>query len=115
MKPPEEDPIEVDWKSADQKITINVGDIFMCRFHRHGSVGEDAEFEIGSTDIIIHEDTRTDYVHPENMKKPGWTGGDAERGHWLFRAIAPGTTSLIIRVLFRFSVESEHHVTVEVQ
>ncbi|MHA1906764.1 MAG: hypothetical protein ACW98Y_05695 [Candidatus Thorarchaeota archaeon] len=115
MKPPKEEPIEVDWKSDNPKVTLEVGEVFMCRFHRHGSVGEDAEFEIGLTDIIVHDDTNTEYVHPEHMKKPGWTGGDSERGQWLFRAISPGTTTLTIRVLFRFDVESEHQVTIEVK
>lgn len=115
MKPPKDEIKEVDWKVADQKVSLAVGEVFMCRFHRHGSVGEDAEFEIGSTDILVHDDTKTEYVHPEHMKKPGWTGGDSERGQWLFRAIAPGTTTLTVRILFRFKVESEHHITVEVK
>ncbi len=115
MKPPKEEPIEVDWKTPNQKVTLDVGDVFMCKFHRLGSVGEDAEFEIGSTEIIVHEDTNTEYVHPEHMKKPGWTGGDSQRGQWLFRAVASGSTTLTIRVLFRFDVESEHQLAVEVK
>ena len=115
MKPPKEEIKEVDWKVADQKVSLAVGEVFMCRFHRHGSVGEDAEFEIGSTDIIVHDDTKAEYIHPEHMKKPGWTGGDSERGQWLFRAIALGTTTLTVRVMFRFKVESEHQLTIEVK
>jgi hypothetical protein len=115
LKPPSKEPIEIDWKVPNQNITLGIGDCVMCRFHRHGSVGEDAEFEIGSTDIIVHDDTHTEYVHPEHMKKPEWTGGDAERGQWIFRAIGIGKTTLTIRVLFRFDVESEHQVSIVVK
>ncbi|MFW9910456.1 MAG: hypothetical protein ACFFEF_18010 [Candidatus Thorarchaeota archaeon] len=113
MKPRKEEIRELDWKS-ENSMKIKTGEVFRCGFHRHGSVGEDAEFEIEDLTILSHEDTQTEYLHPENLKKPGWTGGDAERGYWLFRGITPGQTSLIIRVLFRFDVESEHIIKVEV-
>jgi hypothetical protein len=115
MKPPKSEPIVVEWKANDPEVSLEVGDVFMCKFHRHGSVGEDAEFEIGSTEIIVHEDTKAEYVHPEHMKKPRWTGGDAERCKWLFRAVASGSTTLTVRVLFRFDVESEHKVAINVK
>lgn len=114
MKPPEDEVTEVDWKTENPSVTLTVGQVFRCPFHRHGSVGEDAEFEIGDTDIVVHDDTHSEYIHPENMKKPGWTGGDSERGYWQFRAVGNGSTTLTIRVLFRFDVESEHVVSVTV-
>ncbi len=112
MKPPSEEVIEIDWKTENPLAELNVGDIIRCRFHRHGSVGEDAEFEIGDTSIIMQEDTKAEYVHPEHMKKPGWTGGDAERVYWDFKAVGRGETTLTVKVLFRFDVESEHPVKV---
>jgi len=114
MKPPQERIFEIDWKSADAPTEIGVGDIVRCRFHRHGSVGEDAEFEIANDSILVHEDTKAEYVNPEHMKKAGWTGGDAERVYWDFRATARGETTLTIRILFRFDVESEHVVRIRV-
>ena len=94
MKPPKDEIIDVEWKAENPSVQISVGDTFRCRFHRHGSVGEDAEFEIDDTSIISHADTTSEYTHPEHMKKPGWTGGDAERCYWYFKAIAPGETTL---------------------
>ncbi|MFW9932933.1 MAG: hypothetical protein ACFFDR_09785 [Candidatus Thorarchaeota archaeon] len=115
MKPPTDEIIEVDWKAENPKVTLALGETFRCRFHRHGSVGEDAEFEIGDTSIIAHEDTKAEYTHPEHMKKPDWTGGDAERAYWDFKAVGKGETILTVKVLFRFDVESEHSVKVIVR
>lgn len=114
MKPPREEQIVLDWKN-ESRISLNVGDILLCKFHRHGSVGEDAEFDISDTDIIRHEDTETKYLHPEKMKQPGWTGGDAESGVWSFKAIKQGKTTLVVKVLFRFDVESEHPIEIVVE
>ena len=115
MKPKSDKPEEIDWKQENVSVEFQVGDNFTCKFHRHGSVGEDAEFEIEDTSIISHEKTDTEYLHPEHMKKPGWTGGDAERGYWFFQALKKGKTKLTVKVLFRFKVESEHVVDIEVR
>ncbi|MHA1882116.1 MAG: hypothetical protein ACTSUO_03635 [Candidatus Thorarchaeota archaeon] len=113
MKPPKEEHVVLDWKN-ESRLSLSVGDMFLCKFHRHGSVGEDAEFEISDTDIVVHEDTEMKYLHPEKMKRPGWTGGDAESGKWVFKALKPGKTTLIIKILFRFDVESEHPIEIVV-
>lgn len=110
MKPPS-DGIEVKCKGRESSITLLVGREFWVGFSRHGSVGEDAEFEITDSSVITHEKTETEYLYPDRMK-PGWTGGDAERGRWFFKVIAPGTTALIIRTLFRFDVESECRIDI---
>ncbi len=107
MEPPSDEPREIECKGNNSTITITVGETVWHGFHRHGSVGEDAEFEIGDTEVLKHVDTVTEYLHPEHMKKPGWTGGDAERGKWFFKAITPGTTKFTVRIMFRFDVESE--------
>ena len=110
MKLPKSEGVtEIDWKVKTTTIELNAGSRFSFKFHRHGSVGEDAEFEIEDTTVITHEKTETEYLHPERMK-PGWTGGDAERGLWFFRVLKSGVTSITVRVLFRFDVESEHKV-----
>jgi hypothetical protein len=96
-----------------KSYTFKIGDIFYYQFHRHGSVGEDAEFEINDDKIIEHVETKTEYLHPERLK-PGWTGGDAERGHWFFKAIRKGKVILVIRELFRFEVESECTISINV-
>jgi hypothetical protein len=114
MKPPEDEIIRVECKGEDSVLKLSVGDEFYYQFHRHGSVGEDAEFVIEDDSIISHTNTETEYLHPENMK-PGWTGGDAERGKWFFKALKAGGTTLRINVLFRFEVESSCTITVIVE
>ncbi len=112
MKPEKDEPFRIECKETGP-IEVKVDDVFYYGFHRHGSVGEDAEFEIGDKTIISHESTEAEYLHPERMK-PGWTGGDAERCKWLFKALKPGTTTIIVRVLFRFEVESECTMQIKV-
>ncbi|MFW9767271.1 MAG: hypothetical protein ACFFF9_13475 [Candidatus Thorarchaeota archaeon] len=106
MKPPKEFR-EIKCESEDSVERLTVGEIVCYRFSRHGSVGEDAEFEIENEEVIAHERTETEYIHIEKMKKPEWTGGDAERGIWFFKALRPGSTRLTVRILLRFEVESE--------
>jgi len=115
MKPPEDEIIRVECKGEDSVLKLSVGDEFYYQFHRHGSVGEDAEFAIEDDSIISHTNTETEYLHPENMKKPGWTGGDAERGKWFFKALKDGGTTLKINTLFRFEVESSCTITIIVE
>lgn len=106
MKPPKDDILKVECTEENTVLKLSIGDEFYYQFHRHGSVGEDAEFKISDDSIIKHTDTQTEYLHPENMKKPGWTGGDAERGKWFFKALKQGETTLTINILFRFEIES---------
>jgi hypothetical protein len=115
MKPEREDIARILCTGDDSVLTFSVGDKFYYQFHRHGSVGEDAQFTIGDSSIISHEGTETEYLHPENMKKPGWTGGDAERGKWLFKARKAGTTTIVIEELFRFEIESRCAINIVVE
>jgi len=113
MKPPNSEPVEVSWKVENPAVTIPVGSIFYFNFHRHGSVGEDATFEIVDEDIVEHMKTDVHYKHPERMK-PGWTGGDAELGKWYFKAIKQGNAKIVVQELFRFEVEDTYVVDVTV-
>ena len=115
MKPPKEEILKVQCKDDDTVLKLSVGDEFYYQFHRHGSVGEDAEFMIEDDSIITHMKTETEYLHPEHMKKPGWTGGDAERGKWFFKALKAGTTTLKVNILFRFEIESSCTITIVVE
>ncbi len=95
------------------QVTVEVGEVFYCEFSRHGSVGEDAEFEIDDTTVFTHERTETEYLYPERMK-PGWTGGDAERGKWYFKAHRPGKATLTVRTMFRFEVQDVCRIEITV-
>ena len=114
MRPPEEIR-EIKCDDEDSVERLSVGEVVWYAFSRHGSVGEDAEFEIENDEVLGHERTKTEYIHIEKMKKPEWTGGDAERGKWYFKALRPGSTKLTVRILFRFEVESECTVKIVVE
>lgn len=115
MKPPEEETREIKCEGKDSVERLSVGEVVYFAFHRHGSVGEDAEFEIDNGEVLSHEGSETEYINIEKMKKPEWTSGDAERGKWFFRAIRPGTARLTVRTLLRFKTESECTVKMVVE
>lgn len=115
MKPENDEIRRIRCEDENSVERLSVGEQFYYRFHRHGSVGEDAEFEIENDEVLSHESSETEYIHIEKMKKPEWTGGDAERGKWFFKALRPGTARLTVRVLFRFEVESECTVKIVVE
>ena len=106
MKPPTSEVRRIECSGDNSIVTLPVGQEFYYQFHRHGSVGEDAEFVIGDDAVVSYLRTESEYLHPENLKKPGWTGGDAERVKWFFKAQKQGTTALTINILFRFDIES---------
>jgi hypothetical protein len=113
LKPPQEEPRRIGCTEGSEPVNLSLGEEFYVQFHRHGSVGEDAEFEIEDESVVTYLVTETEYLHPERLK-PGWTGGDAERGRWFFRACGRGETALVIRTLFRFEVESTCTICVHV-
>ncbi len=115
MESSEEEFREIKCEGDDSVERLSVDEVVYYAFHRHGSVGEDAEFEIENDEVISHERTETEYIHIEKMKKPEWTGGDAERGKWFFKALRPGSTKLTVRVMFRFEVESECTIKIVVE
>ncbi|TFG34103.1 hypothetical protein EU527_04865 [Candidatus Thorarchaeota archaeon] len=115
MKPPKDEVQRVECSGERSSVTLAVEEEFYYQFHRHGSVGEDAEYIIGDESIISYLRTEAEYLHPEHMKKPGWTGGDAERVKWFFKALKKGTTTLTINILFRFDVESSCVLTIIVE
>ncbi len=98
----------------DDRIEVSLGETFAIGFHRHGSVGEDAEFEIADVNIVEFVREEAEYLHPERLGS-GITGGDAERCKWLFLAKQKGQTDIIVRELFRFEVEREVSISVIVE
>ena len=115
MKAPEEGIRQIKCEEEGSVERLSVGDVVYYAFSRHDSVGEDAEFEIENNEVLSHERSETEYIHIEKMKKPEWTGGDAERGKWFFKACRSGTSRLTVRKLFRFEVESECTVKIVVE
>ena len=115
MKPENDEIRQIRCEDENSVERLSVGETVYYSFHRHGSVGEDAEFEIENDEVLTHESSETEYIHIEKMKKPEWTGGDAERGKWFFKALRPGTARLTVRILFRFEIESECTVKIVVE
>ncbi len=97
--------------TEDSSIEVIVGEEFAIGYHRHGSVGIDAEFEISDENIVEFVRSEAEYLYPQRLK-PGITGGDAERCKWFFRAKQAGRTEIIVRDLYRFKVEKETPITV---
>lgn len=93
--------------------SFKLGATFFYEFLRHGSVGIEVEFEIANTGVVSLVNTEEEYLHPERMK-PGWTGGDSQRGRWFFRADKKGNTTILIRNLFRGRLESECRIDIAV-
>ena len=112
---PENDIKEVECRKSGDEVTLGIDDTFFFEFHRHVSVGEEMAFEIGDESVLSHLRTETEYIHPEKMKYPEWTGGDAEKGKWFFKTIGAGTTTLEVSKIFRGTLESKCTVTIVVE
>jgi hypothetical protein len=103
---PEKEAKKIECRIDGDVVKLGVDETIFFEFHRHGSVGENMEFEIGNDSILSHLRTETEYIHPEKMKYPGWTGGDAEKGTWFFKTVGTGTTTLAVKKIFRGTLES---------
>ena len=77
MKPENDEVKRIKCSKDGDAVTLGVNETVSYEFFRHGSVGENMEFEIGDESVLRHLRTETEYLHPEKMKYPGWTGGDA--------------------------------------
>ncbi|RDE17958.1 MAG: hypothetical protein C4K49_00265 [Candidatus Thorarchaeota archaeon] len=104
---------KIECSEGGSSYSLRAGDLFYYEFYRHESVGKEVEFQIGDDGLISQVDTYKEYVHPERMK-PGWTGGDLQKGQWFFRADKSGTSSIIIRNMFRGRLESECRIEIVV-
>lgn len=115
MKPDEKEVRRIECRRDGDAVRIRLDTIVSFQFHRHGSVGENMEFEIEDESILKHIRTETEYLHPEKMKYPGWTSGDAEKGTWFFETVAVGTTTLTVSKIFRGTLESKCTVEIIVE
>jgi hypothetical protein len=107
VKPDKKDIRRIECREDGDVVKVGMGEIVSFEFHRHGSVGEDMGFEIGNESILKHLRTETEYLYPEKMKYPGWTGGDAEKGAWFFKGVGAGNTTLAVSKIFRGTLESK--------
>lgn len=115
MKPDEKEAKRIECRKDGDVVKLGKDELVSFEFYRHGSVGENMEFEIGDESILKHLRTETKYLHPEKMKYPGWTGGDAEKGTWYFETVGTGTTTLGVSKVFRGTLESKCTVKIIVE
>ncbi|MFW9976072.1 MAG: hypothetical protein ACFFDQ_12450 [Candidatus Thorarchaeota archaeon] len=115
MKPDKKEVQKIECRRDGDAVRIGLYTMVSFEFHRHGSVGENMEFEIEDESILRFVRTETEYLHPEKMKYPGWTGGDAEKGIWFFEAVGIGTTTLTVSKIFRGTLESTCTVEIVVE
>lgn len=101
--------------SGIDAITVEIGTKLQHSCALHGSVGITAEYSLSDTSILKFLGTDIEYLTPENMKKPGWKGGDKARGHYFFEAVKQGITTLSIIRIFRGRPEKSHEVTITVR
>ena len=114
MKPEEKEARRIECRKDGDVVKLGKDELVSFEFFRHGSVGENMEFEIGDESILKHLRTETEYIHPEKMKYHDWTGGDAEKGLWFFETVGTGKTSLIVKKIFRGTLESTCSVQIVV-
>ena len=107
MKPDEKESRRVECQRDGEVVNLSKGEVISVEFFRHESVGENTEFTISNESVLKHLRTETEYIHPERMKYPGWTGGDAEKGLWFFEAVETGKTTLSINKILRGIIESK--------
>jgi hypothetical protein len=115
MKSDEKATKRIECRKDGDVVKLAVNELVSFQFFRHGSVGENMEFELGDESILKHLSTETQYLHPEKMKYPGWTGGDAEKGTWFFETVGTGTTTLTVSKIFRGTLESKCTVKIVVE
>lgn len=115
MKPDEKEAKRIECQKDGDVVKLGKDELVSFEFYRHGSVGENMEFEIGNESILKHLRTETEYLHPEKMKYPGWTGGDAEKGTWYFETVGTGATTLAVSKIFRGTLESKCTVKIVVE
>ena len=114
MKPDEKEIRKIECQRDGEVIKLTKNELISVEFFRHNSVGEDMEFAISNDSILKHLGTETEYIHPEKMKYPEWTGGDAEKGLWFFEVLGTGKTTLTISKILRGTLESKCDIKIVV-
>ena len=114
MKPDKKEIRRIECQRDGEVVNLSKGEMISVEFFRHESVGENMEFAISNESILKHLGTETEYIHPEKMKYPEWTGGDAERGTWFFEVAETGKTTLTISKILRGTLESKCDIKIVV-
>jgi hypothetical protein len=95
-------------------VEVAVGDLLTFTFEQHASVGRYAEWDLGDAAIVAFVRQDTLFKNPDNVAA-GMTGADAASATFWFRAVAPGTTTLTLRNMFRGQPENTIDVNVTVR
>jgi len=111
-KPVEGGPVSL--SQFETTLTVATGTELRYSFKSHASVGFGAKYEVGDPAVLEYVRTDMDYEQSE-AEREGKTGADAATGTFVFKAIAPGSTTLKVTEAFRGDpqLEVEYAITVE--
>ncbi|MEQ8175851.1 MAG: hypothetical protein ABRQ26_12360 [Syntrophomonadaceae bacterium] len=99
--------------TGQTQVTLKVNKLAVYQFYSYSSVGYSSKYEISDNSIVSCIDSKTDYKHPEAMK-PGSSGGDEATGTFVFKALKPGKTTIVIKDLYRGNVKNENKIEITV-
>lgn len=116
-EPSAEQPAEggpVSLSHVETTLTVATGTELRYSFKSHASVGLGAKYEVGDPAVLEYVRTDMDYEQSE-AEREGKTGADAATGTFVFKAIAPGSSTLKVSEVFRGDpqLELEYAITVE--
>ncbi|MCU0446331.1 MAG: protease inhibitor I42 family protein [Microscillaceae bacterium] len=98
---------------ASKNLRLKVGQKAYFAYRLHGSVGFYGQYELGDSTVLamIQEGSI-----PENPNAPeGMTGADNAQAYYIFEAKKAGTTTLILKQMFRQSEDSKKVLKIKVQ
>lgn len=90
----------IDLAESEKTLTVPTGTELRYSYKSHASVGLGASFEIGNPAVLEHLRTDKDYKQSE-AEREGKAGADAATGTFVFKAGAPGSTTLEVHEQLR--------------
>ncbi len=95
--------INIDKPENQINYQVKEGKTISFKTSVHGSVGMDAEYEIKNKDILEFENSKIIYDDPGFQG----TGGDSGKKKFVFKGIKKGTTTIIIKKIYRGDLQEE--------
>lgn len=94
------------------KAELKVGQKAYYQTTVHGSVGVAARVNVGNYRILKLVDTHFAY---KNASKAKMSGGDKGTKTFIFEALKPGSTTVIVKDIFRSRVKNTYKITITVK
>ncbi len=93
------------------KYTITVGQEIYYSANVHGSVGSSASASSTDEEVLAFVSREFEY---EDEKRAEMPGGDAGTTTFVFKAVTPGTATVIVQHMFRGELENEYEIVINV-